>query len=155
MRKEVRSRNLLEKIRDSIVNFITSRTTVLTILFIVMAGLLIQRIFELQIVNGETYQNEFSLQIRRERSIASSRGNIYDRNGKLLAYNDLAYSVTIEDVYENTNKNANMNATLLEVFRILEKNGDEVVSDFNVYLDEDGRDKPAAVSGGCVRLCVH
>ena len=137
---------MLEKIRDSIVNFITSRTTVLTILFIVMAGVLIQRIFELQIVNGETYQNEFSLQIRRERSIASSRGNIYDRNGKLLAYNDLAYSVTIEDVYENTNKNANMNATLLEVFRILEKNGDEVVSDFNVYLDEDG-DYAFSVSG--------
>ena len=35
---------MLEKIRDSIVNFITSRTTVLTILFIVMAGVLIQRI---------------------------------------------------------------------------------------------------------------
>ena len=91
---------MFERIRDGIVNFITSRTSVLTILFIVMAGVLIQRIFELQIVNGETYQNEFSLQIRKERSIASSRGNIYDRNGKLLAYNDLAYSVTIEDVYE-------------------------------------------------------
>ena len=119
---------MFERIRDGIVNFITSRTSVLTIHFLVMAGVLIQRIFELQIVNGETYQNEFSLQIRKERSIPSARGNIYDRNGKLLAYNDLAYSVTIEDVYENTNKNANMNATLLEVFRILEENGDEVVS---------------------------
>ena len=124
---------MLERIRDGIVNFITSRTTVLTILFIVMAGALIQRIFELQIVNGETYQNEFSLQIRRERSIPSSRGNIYDRNGKLLAY-------------ENTNKNANMNATLLRVFDILEENGDEVVSDFNVYLDEDA-DYAFSVSG--------
>ncbi|HJA93881.1 MAG TPA: penicillin-binding protein [Candidatus Eisenbergiella merdipullorum] len=129
---------MLERLRDRIVNFITSRLMALTILFIVMGVVLIQRVFELQIVNGETYQNEFSLQIRRERSIPSSRGNIYDRNGKLLAYNDLAYSVTIEDVYENTNKNANMNATLMEVFRILEANGDEVVSDFNVYLDEDG-----------------
>ena len=137
---------MFERIRDGIVNFITSRTSVLTILFLVMAGVLIQRIFELQIVNGETYQNEFSLQIRKERSIPSARGNIYDRNGKLLAYNDLAYSVTIEDVYENTNKNANMNATLLEVFRILEENGDEVVSDFNVYLDEDG-DYAFSVSG--------
>ena len=54
--------------------------------------------------------------------------------------------MTIEDVYENTNKNANMNATLLEVFRILEENGDEVVSDFNVYLDEDG-DYAFSVSG--------
>ena len=88
----------------------------------------------------------FPFRSGRERSIPSARGNIYDRNGKLLAYNDLAYSVTIEDVYENTNKNANMNATLLEVFRILEENGDEVVSDFNVYLDEDG-DYAFSVSG--------
>ena len=56
---------MFERIRDGIVNFITSRTSVLTILFLVMAGVLIQRIFELQIVNGETYQNEFSLQIGR------------------------------------------------------------------------------------------
>ena len=75
---------MLEKIRDSVVNFITSRTSVITILFIVMAVVLIQRVFELQIVNGETYQSEFSLQIRRERSIASSRGNIYDRNASCL-----------------------------------------------------------------------
>ena len=75
---------MFERIRDGIVNFITSRTSVLTILFLVMAGVLIQRIFELQIVNGETYQNEFSLQIRKERSIPSARGNIYDRTESSL-----------------------------------------------------------------------
>ncbi len=129
---------MLERLRDHFVNFITSRTMVLTLIFLALGGVLIHRVFELQIVNGENYLNEFSLKIKKERSIPSTRGNIYDRNGKLLAYDELAYSVTIEDVYESKNKNANMNATLLKTIRILEANGDDVVSDFNIYLDKNG-----------------
>ncbi len=102
---------------------------VLTLIFLALGGVLIHRVFELQIVNGENYlEDEFCLKIKKERSIPSTRGNIYDRNGKLLAYDELAYSVTIEDVYESKNKNANMNATLLKTIRILEANGDDVVS---------------------------
>lgn len=129
---------MLERFRDHLINFITSRLVVLTLVFLCLGGVLIHRIFELQIVNGEQYLNEFSLKIRKERSIQSSRGKIYDRNGKLLAYNDLAYSVTIEDVYEAKNKNANLNATLLSTLHILKANGDDVVSDFGVYLDKNG-----------------
>ncbi len=129
---------MLERFRDHLINFITSRLVVLTLVFLCLGGVLIHRIFELQIVNGEQYLNEFSLKIRKERSIPSSRGKIYDRNGKLLAYNDLAYSVTIEDVYESKNKNANLNATLLATLHILKANGDDVVSDFGIYLDKSG-----------------
>ncbi len=129
---------MLDRLRDTLVNYITSRVTVLTIVVLVLTGILINRVFELQIVNGENYMNEFSLMIKKERSIPSSRGNIYDRNGKLLAYNELAYSVTIEDVYESKNKNANLNATLEKTIQILESNGDDVVSDFSIYLDKDG-----------------
>ena len=76
---------MLERFRDHLINFITSRLVVLTLVFLCLGGVLIHRIFELQIVNGEQYLNEFSLKIRKERSIPSSRGKIYDRNGKLLA----------------------------------------------------------------------
>ncbi len=129
---------MLEKLRDNFLNFITSRMLILTLMAVAMGGVLLHRVFELQIVNGEQYLNDFSLRIRKERSIPSSRGNIYDRNGKLLAYNELAYSVTIEDVYESKNKNANLNATLLKTIHILEANGDDVISDFNIYLDQNG-----------------
>ena len=47
-------------------------------MFVVMAVLLFQRIFTLQIVQGEDKQQEFELKIKKERSIASTRGNIYD-----------------------------------------------------------------------------
>lgn len=137
---------MFDRIRDYLINFITSRNTVLTLVFVFLASVLMHRVFELQIIKGESYMDEFSLKIRKERAISSSRGNIYDRNGKLLAYNELAYSVTIEDVYEAKNKNANLNATLLKTIHILEENGDDVVSDFNIFLNKDG-EYEFAVSG--------
>lgn len=58
----------------------------------------------------------------KERTISGSRGCIYDRNGNLLAYNELAHSVTIEDVYENSKmKNYNLNSTIATLIQMLEK----------------------------------
>lgn len=104
-----------------------------------VAGILIYRVFSLQIVNGQKYLDDFQLKIEKERSIASARGNIYDRNGNLLAYNELAYSVTIEDVYESGRyKNKNINDTLYTVIKMIEQNGDNVISGYEVILNEDG-----------------
>lgn len=112
----------------------------LVLLIVALCSTLIYRVFGLQIVNGEEYLNNFQLKIKKERSISSTRGNIYDRNGNLLAYNELSFSVTIEDVYESgKNKNANLNATIYEVIKILEANNDSILNDFNIYLNEDDR----------------
>ena len=66
-----------------------------------LCAVLINRCFQLQIVHGEEYLNEFLLMTQKTRDVSSARGNIYDRNGNLLAYNELAYSVKIEDVLES------------------------------------------------------
>lgn len=129
---------MFDEIRDRLINFITSRLTILTLLFVFLGGVLIYRCFSLQIVNGEEYLNDFVLSTEKTRDIASARGNILDRNGYVLAYNELAYSVKIEDVYENTNKNANMNATIYRLIKLIEKNGDHVITDFKIVVDEDG-----------------
>ena len=63
------------------------------ILFAFFAGVLLYRCFNLQIVNGEEYLNDFILQIEKTRDISSTRGRILDRNGNVLAENELAYSV--------------------------------------------------------------
>ena len=102
---------MFSSFKENFVKVITSRLFVLTLLLLGMSGILINRIFTLQIVNGETYLNDFQLRIKRERSIASTRGNIYDTNGELLAYNELAYSVTIEDVYESDRKSTGLNSS--------------------------------------------
>ena len=117
---------MLKKIQRFLINFISSRTFFLYVMFVVMAVLLFQRIFTLQIVQGEDKQQEFELKIKKERSIASTRGNIYDVNGIALAYNELSSSVTIEDVYESSKKNATINGILKKVLHLLDENGDSI-----------------------------
>lgn len=130
---------MFKQIKENLINLITSRQFVLMIAFLVMGVILIHRVFVLQIVRGEDYLEQFRLQIRKERSIPSTRGNIRDVNGNLLAYNELAYTVTIEDVYESgSNKNAEMNATIYKLIHIIEDNGDSIINDFNIILNDDG-----------------
>ncbi len=129
---------MLQEFRDNLLKIIKSRLFVLMVLFIVATCLILYRLFDLQIVHGEEYLENYQLKIVRERNISSTRGNIYDRNGYLLAYNELAYSVTLEDVYDDSsNKNAEFNETIVKLIELIEKNGDEIVSDFPIYVNED------------------
>ena len=130
---------MFDEFRDKIIGIITSRLTVFTLLFALLGGVLIYRCFELQIVQGQQYLDEFVLEIEKTRDIPSTRGNIYDRNGNVMAYNELAYSVKIEDVFESGRlKNANLNETIYSLIQLIEKNGDKCITDFRIYLDEDG-----------------
>jgi len=130
---------LFHEIRDHIINIVTSRLTVLTVMFFFFAGVLVYRCFNLQIINGEEYLNDFILQIEKTRDITSTRGRILDRNGNVLAENELAYSVKIEDVFESSrNKNAEVNDVVYRLIKLIEKNGDSVITDFKIVIDEDG-----------------
>lgn len=130
---------MFKRFRDNYINSTNCRIYVLLLVIFLLSSLLTARLFYLQIINGEETLEEFTLKIQKERTINSSRGNVYDRNGVLLAYNELAYNVTIEDVYESgSDKNRNINETLLKVINIIEKNGDKIINDFNIVLDEDG-----------------
>lgn len=130
---------LLEQFKENFLNMVTSRLIVLMLVIIGMGGYLIFWLFQLQIVDGEKYYNDFQLRIRKERTIPATRGNILDRNGELLAYNELAYSVTIEDVYESgRGKNANLNRTIRRLIDIVEENGDQVISDFHIEVGKSG-----------------
>lgn len=144
--KEVTIR-LFKRIGEGLYNLLTSRLLLLFIIFVGMAALLIYRLFDLQIVNGESYVDNFRLMIQRERITEGTRGNIYDRNGNLLAYNELAYSVTIEDVYESgSTRNEKLNETLYKLIHMIEDNGDNIVSDFNIILN-DNNDYEFTVEG--------
>lgn len=117
--------------------FIRTRLFFMIILVNVMAGVLIYRVFDLQIVHGEDYLDSFQLLIRKQRSIPGSRGRIYDRNGNLLAYNELSNSVTIEDVYESgRSRNASINQTIDRLVTIIQRNGDRVINDLPITASD-------------------
>ena len=114
---------------------------VLAAVFIVFFGIILARIFTLQVVNGKSYQENFSLKIQMKQPINAARGNIYDKNGKLLAYNELAYSISINDstTYSSTKeKNKAVNAELAEILTVLKNNGETLNNDFKIDRKKDG-----------------
>lgn len=128
-------------VKEFLKNFFGSRLFVLSVVMMLLFGMILARVFSLQIINGSEYQDNFTLLIQKSLSINASRGNIYDCNGKLLAYNQLAYSVTITDTgtYANTAaKNEELNAELAEIIGVIRKNGETVYNDFAIDLNEDG-----------------
>ena len=132
--------SLWERIKSGIAEFVQSRIFVLIIVFCITSAILVQRIFYLQIVKGQEYLDDYKLQIQKTKEIQGTRGNIYDRNGNLLAYNELAYSVTIEDngSYDSiAQQNKVLNKTISSVIKMVESNGDTVINNFGIILDSN------------------
>lgn len=128
-------------IKDFLKKFFSSRLFVLAAVFIVFFGIILARIFTLQVVNGKSYQENFSLKIQMKQPINAARGNIYDKSGKLLAYNELAYSISINDstTYSSTKeKNKAVNAELAEILTVLKNNGETLNNDFKIDRKKDG-----------------
>ena len=115
-------RDILDRIKEAAEYVMRSRLITLIIVFCLTSSILIGRLFYLQIVRGEDYLSNYELQIRKEEEIPGTRGNIYDRNGNLLAYNELAYSVTIEDTlssdYSTEERNKRSTRFLTEFWKL-------------------------------------
>lgn len=132
---------MVKKLKDFCRKIHISRTTVLAIFFVLLSGILIQRLYHLQIIEGEEYRENFSIRTTKERTLKSTRGNICDRNGNLLAYNELSYSLSLEDsgTYDtNRQKALSLNSEAYKIIKILERNGDTLSPDFHIYIDETG-----------------
>lgn len=132
--------SLWERIKSGITGIIKSRVFIVAVIFCILSAVLVQRVFYLQIVKGQDYSDRYQLQIQKTRDVEGTRGNIYDRNGKLLAYNELAYSVTIEDNGEydsRKEKNKELNDVVSRVIEMTEANGDTVIRDFGIILDNN------------------
>ncbi len=129
--------DLREVLRVFIQKVAFSRLFALTVVFTCLFAVLAAHLFHLQIVQGEDMLNNYIQQTEEILYTPGTRGNIYDTNGNLLAYNELAYSVTIQDngAYRTT---AEMNEMLLRLVTILEKHGARVEGKFEVGLDEGG-----------------
>ena len=129
-------------LKERFVEYIRSRIFPVTILFFVLTFILVNRLFYLQIRQGETYTDDLVVRTEKTLTIPSIRGNIYDKNGKLLAGSKLTYNLTFGNstqlpvraeemgVSENTLKNQVISDTI----DILETQGDSLQLDFPISL---------------------
>lgn len=127
-----------DRFKEKTKQLLHSRLIVLILIFCALFSILVGRLFYLQIVKGDFYLNNYELQIRKTRTIPGTRGNIYDRNGNLLAYNDLAYAVTFEDNITGENRNKKINRIMEQIIEIVESHDDSVIKSFGIVLDSAG-----------------
>ncbi len=122
---------------DYLKRLLKSRLFPITIIYIILFSVIISQLFTLQIVQGPENAAKTILKYNKSREIKSTRGNIYDRNGKLLASNVLTYSVVMEDSTK-VESNAQRNDIIHRLIQIIEKNGDTLDTEFYIRQNEEG-----------------
>lgn len=140
---------MIKEIFEYILSVLKSRIAPLVLVFAILLSVLISRLFSLQIINGESYRKNLNDAIVKTMSVPAARGKIFDKNGVLLAYNDLAFAVKISDsgTYKNnTVKNETVNGVIHKTLKILDEKGDTYSNDFKVKYTE-GQGYSYTVSG--------
>ncbi|HIU67719.1 MAG TPA: hypothetical protein IAC64_09550, partial [Candidatus Caccomorpha excrementavium] len=128
---------MLDTLLDKIKQFLSSRIWPIIVVYIVLISIIVHRLFVLQIVEGQEIVEQQEYLTLRTRYTSGTRGNIYDRNGVLLAENELIYSIVLENSAE-LETNDEKNAMIYKLFTLLESYGYELELDFAIELDEEG-----------------
>ena len=106
------------------------------VFFIVVLMLLLAvRLFILTMVQHDHWIEEASHQTTKTIYTPAPRGNIYDRNGILLAGNHQIFTATFNASNMKTDA---INDAILTAVRKLEENGDPVLDDFPIKQDATG-----------------
>ena len=141
--------DFIDYAKERFLQFITHRLFVFTLFSFLLFGILVVHLFKLQIVEGQEHMDNFTLRTRKTVTIPSSRGEILDANGNVLAYNKLAYSLklTFEDTKTLTEKaqeegmslNEYENRLIYDLIQIMESNGDHLICDFPIIVNQKGK----------------
>lgn len=127
-------RNIKNKL-VKLLEFFSNRELVLIVITVLISIAYVVRLFSLQIINGKEYREKSQKRMLRNEVIEAPRGEITDRNGVILATSKLSYNVLLYRVNIETEK---FNESIYNVIKILEKNGDSILTSFP--LNEDYTD---------------
>lgn len=117
--------------------WLSSRMLPIALFYGVLAGVLIFQLYRIQILDTAQVAETEEYKTTRERKTASTRGLIYDREGRVLAYNELSYSVILEDS-PLLDTNAKKNAMLYQLIQLLEREETELEPEFYIAVGDSG-----------------
>ncbi|MFL8888868.1 penicillin-binding transpeptidase domain-containing protein [Helcococcus kunzii] len=113
-----------------------NRLAVIFLVFFIAFLILLSRLFDLTIINGEKYR-EFSDNNRMKQiNIDSTRGIIYDKDGKELASNNPMYILNAYKDRFNAIDTEEKNKVLQNIVKILEEDGVNYLSNFEFGIFE-------------------
>ncbi|HOJ09337.1 MAG TPA: penicillin-binding protein 2 [Clostridiales bacterium] len=113
------------------------RYNIIIMLLLLAGAAIIYKLVDLQIINGNQYFEDSQYKLLMNKKIMAARGNIFDRNGVPIAINRVGFNVQIVNARL---KEAELNSMLLDLCKILEKNGDNYYNSFSKYVTYDPLD---------------
>lgn len=131
---------MLDTWKEYLLAFFNSRLLPVAVVFVILFSVLVNRMFQLQIAETDTYANQTAKLSKKTREIKASRGNIYDCNGKLLAYNKLSHNV----VYASSDTKSKltseqMNEMIYKLIQILNRESSKVTVEFYIEFNKKGQ----------------
>ncbi|ABW19302.1 penicillin-binding transpeptidase domain-containing protein [Alkaliphilus oremlandii] len=114
---------------------LNDRYNVIILGFAIIIIVIILRLANLMIVEGQDYREQSENRIFKNIPISAPRGEIRDRYGKLLAGNRPSFTVQIMRNEIDSNK---INEVSLKLLNILEENGDKYTDEFPIVQTENG-----------------
>ncbi len=108
---------MFDDIFEKIKQIMASRLIPISIVLVVLFGILVNRLFQIQIIEGQDNADVSSLQETKTTYTNPSRGLIKASNGEILADNKLVYTVELYDVISSNKEKNEMLAYLLETLK--------------------------------------
>ena len=114
---------------------IEKRYLLITVVLVLMMTLLAGRLFTLTILQGDNYKETSDSKRIKEVKATAPRGNIYDRNGRLLAGTRTTFTVQLINDELRTVPMKERNTLLLQLVRRLEEDGVPYQDEYDVVLN--------------------
>ena len=111
------------------------RYIVCCLLLFAVFGVYVMRLFQWQIIDGDSYYSLANTTTSSYIKLTATRGEILDRNGELLAQNRTCYNIVFDDTLIDREK---LNDTILELIGIMEETDSEWIDALPIQLNADG-----------------
>ena len=123
---------------DNSQSLLTDRLIPIALIMVIVCGILVGRLFYMQMLDAEKANvKQDTTSYTKTIPVQSTRGNIYDCKGVLLAYNDLQYNL---EMYNSASlsTNAQKNEAIYSLIQLLKSFNYKREFDFYLKLDENG-----------------
>lgn len=114
---------------------ISSRYYLIALVIFLLMITLVIRLFVLSVIQGKNWDEKANHLNSKEIYTSPTRGNIYDRNGKILATNKQIFTATFTASDMSTKE---INESAIKLIEILEANGDKYDNKFPIKISKNG-----------------
>ena len=111
------------------------RYVVCSLLLLGVFSLFVARLFQWQIIDGQTYYDLSNTTSSSYIKLTATRGEILDRDGNPLAQNRTCYNIVFDDTLIDHDR---INDTILELIGIMEETDTEWIDPLPIQLNSDG-----------------